>query len=72
MWFKRFFIGTKRTPADPRLHGPYWMRAHKDWRFLAVVFLMLVAMGIYVSTANLAWRPRFRWPKAAISQDLRP
>jgi hypothetical protein len=48
------------------------MRAHKDWRFLAVVFLMLAAMVIYVSTANLAWRPRFRWPQNTASQAPRP
>jgi hypothetical protein len=62
----------KKAPTDPRLHGPYWLRAHKDWRFLAVVFLMLAAMVIYVSTANLAWRPRFCWPQATASQGLRP
>jgi hypothetical protein len=40
------------------LHGPYWLRAHKDWRFLAVVGLMLTAMVIYMATMNLSLRPR--------------
>jgi hypothetical protein len=38
--------------------GPYWRRAHHDWRFLAVVALMLGAMATYVLTLNLALRPR--------------
>ena len=37
---------------------PYWHRAHRDWRFWAVLFLMLAAMGTYVTTLNLSWRPR--------------
>jgi hypothetical protein len=36
---------------------PYWRRIHHDWRFLAVVFLMLLAVAVYVMTGNLAWRP---------------
>jgi len=38
--------------------GPYWRRAHRDWRFVAAVILMLVAITTYVMTMNLAWRPR--------------
>ena len=34
---------------------PYWHRAHRDWRFLAVVFLMLLAISIYLMTGDLAW-----------------
>jgi len=40
------------------VRAPYWRRAHRDWRFLVVVFLMLAAMATYVMTGNLAWRPR--------------
>ncbi len=40
------------------IHDPYWMRAHRDWRFLIIVFLMLAAIATYVLTGNLAWRPR--------------
>lgn len=39
------------------LHGPYWLRAHQDWRFWAVVLAMLAAMLTYVLTGNLAYRP---------------
>ena len=44
-------------PSDPGIHGPYWMRAHRDWRFLAAVFLMLAGILTYVLTMDLAWRP---------------
>lgn len=40
-------------PGDVR--APYWARAHRDWRFLLVVFLMLGALAVYVLTGNLAW-----------------
>jgi len=36
---------------------PYWHRAHRDWRFLAVVFLMLAAIAIYLLTGDEAWGP---------------
>jgi hypothetical protein len=36
---------------------PYWHRAHRDWRFLSVVFLMLLAMAIYLMSGDLAWIP---------------
>jgi hypothetical protein len=39
------------------VHGPYWLRAHRDWRFWAVVLVMLVAMAVYVATMNLGLRP---------------
>ncbi len=41
--------------SDPR---PYWKRAHRDWRFLAAVFLMLIGIAIYVVTNDLAGPPR--------------
>jgi hypothetical protein len=43
--------------AGGELHGPYWLRAHRDWKFWAVVALMLVAMVVYVVSMNLALRP---------------
>ena len=42
---------------SPGPHDPYWLRAHKDWRFLAVLFLMLLAMGTYLYTLDLTWWP---------------
>ena len=37
---------------------PYWKRAHTDWRFWVALVLMFLAMGIYVATNDLSWRPR--------------
>jgi hypothetical protein len=42
-------------PEVAEVRGPYWQRAHRDWRFLAVVFLMLVCILIYVFTGDFAW-----------------
>jgi hypothetical protein len=47
-------------------HRPYWKRAHRDWRFWGAVFLMLVAMIIYVMSNDLAWRPRVQ-PQQPVS-----
>ncbi|MDQ2667320.1 MAG: hypothetical protein M3Z05_15080 [Gemmatimonadota bacterium] len=38
-------------------HGPYWKRAHRDWRVRAAAIVMAVAMIIFVLTGNLARRP---------------
>lgn len=52
-----------RKPKDDRMdgsgemHGPYWLRAHKDWRFVAVVLLMLAAMLTYVMLRAHSWAP---------------
>jgi hypothetical protein len=37
--------------------GPYWTRAHRDWRVWVGVVLMLAAMIIYLMSGDLAWRP---------------
>jgi hypothetical protein len=50
-----------RGPDSDRVspaHHPYWKRAHHDWRFWGGLFLMLVAIIIYVMSYDLAWRPR--------------
>jgi hypothetical protein len=39
-------------------HRPYWKHAHRDWRLWVAVFLMMVAMLMYVMSDDLAWRPR--------------
>jgi hypothetical protein len=36
-------------------HGPYWKRAHRDWRIWFCVILMLVAMVVYLMTGDLRW-----------------
>jgi len=38
--------------------GPYWKRAHHDWRFWAALFLMIAAMIVYVMSEDLSLRPR--------------
>ena len=40
--------------------GPYWKRAHHDWRFWAALFLMIAAMIVYVMSEDLSLRPRSR------------
>jgi len=41
-------------------HGPYWTRAHRDWRVWVGVILMLAAMITYVMTDDLAWGPHLQ------------
>ena len=51
--------------------GPYWRRAHRDWRIWVGVLVMLAAMMIYVLSENLAWRPdshRQRPPSGAMGK----
>ncbi|CAN5197895.1 hypothetical protein BH09GEM1_BH09GEM1_40190 [soil metagenome] len=42
--------------------GPYWKRAHRDWRVRAAAVVMAIAMVIFVLTGNLAKRPRVQRP----------
>ena len=42
-------------PEIAEVRGPYWQRAHRDWRFLAVVFVMLACIAVYVVTGDFAW-----------------
>jgi len=42
-------------PEIAEVRGPYWQRAHRDWRFLAVVFVMLACIVVYVVTGDFAW-----------------
>jgi hypothetical protein len=44
-------------PLMPARHDPYWMRAHRDWRFLLILVLMLACMGTYLFTLDLSWWP---------------
>jgi hypothetical protein len=39
------------------LRGPYWKRAHQDWKFWIAIVLMLTAMGIYIVTLDLSVQP---------------
>jgi hypothetical protein len=47
-------------PSD----GPYWRQAHRHWWFWIGLFLMLLAITIYVVSNNLAFLPRFRQPQS--------
>ncbi len=38
-------------------HGPYWKRAHRDWRLWVVVVLMIGLIFVYVMTDNLSLKP---------------
>ena len=59
-------LAMKKTTPDTGIHGPYWLRAHRDWRFWAVLVLMLLGIVTYVMTMDLSWRPQ---PPSA---ELRP
>jgi hypothetical protein len=47
---------THGAPEGP--HVPYWKRAHHSWFFWVAAVAMLAAMVIYVTSINLAFRPR--------------
>ena len=48
-----------RQENNPR-RGPDWRHVHHHWYFWVGVLLMLVAIGTYVMTEDLSWRPRAR------------
>ena len=59
-------------PARDRVHhsdGPYWKRVHRHWWFWIGLFLMLLAMTIYVLSDDLAFLPRFE-PRQAVSGSV--
>ena len=49
-------------------HTPAWMRLHHDWRFWIAVILMFAAMMIYVTSGDLAWRPRLQPQSGAVGK----
>jgi len=40
--------------------GPYWRRAHRDWRFWVGALLMATALVVYVMSEDLSSFPRSR------------
>lgn len=53
----------EQHPMEPKMENsdvraPYWRRAHRDWRFIAVVFIMLAAITTYVLTLDLSVRSK--------------
>jgi len=64
--------GNEGASKDNGRHGPgpYWKRAHHDWRFWVGMVLMLAAITIYVLSDDLAFLPRgrVRQPLPALAQ----
>ena len=52
--------GGPNSDGIPHGRGPYWKRAHHDWRFWVALLLMFAAIIIYVMSEDLAWRPRYQ------------
>jgi hypothetical protein len=50
----------ERDRAFDGPHRPYWRRMHRSWFFWVAAAAMLAAMVIYVTSINLAFRPRAR------------
>jgi hypothetical protein len=50
--------GPEHHRALPGLPGPYWQRAHRDWRVWVAVLFCLAAITIYVMSDDLAFLPR--------------
>jgi hypothetical protein len=48
---------------ETKHNGPYWMRAHRDWRVWVGVVLMIASMIIYLTTDDLAWGPHIHTPQ---------
>jgi len=38
--------------------GPYWKRAHHDWKFWVVMVMMFAALAMYVMSNDLSQVPR--------------
>ena len=50
---------TGPQPAkDAHLHGPYWRRAHRDWRFWVAVIFIFAALAVYIASVDLSLVPR--------------
>jgi hypothetical protein len=55
--FRALPFSQRGDPMNGPAHGPYWKRAHRDWRVRAAAIVMALAMIIFVLTENLARRP---------------
>jgi hypothetical protein len=51
----------------PSGNGPYWKRAHHDFRFWIGLILMLTAITIYVLSDDLAFLPHHRGTPQPVS-----
>lgn len=52
----------RHAQTGPRMpaahHGPYWKRAHHDWRFWVAVFFIFAALAVYIMSVDLSLVPR--------------
>ena len=46
-----------------------WRRLYRDWRFLTVLSLIVVAVVSYLLTGDLSWQPRGDWNRTAEKSD---
>ena len=61
--------GNGLEPMNEKKHdGPYWTRAHRDWRVWIGVILMLTAMSVYLMTDDFAWGPHIH-PRLALPNN---
>jgi len=44
-------------PSEDQQKRPYWMRAHRDWRFWVGVFFIAAALFVYITSVDLSLAP---------------
>ncbi|MGC2617860.1 MAG: hypothetical protein WA414_02400 [Acidobacteriaceae bacterium] len=44
-------------PKHAQEQRPYWMRAHRDWRFWVAVFFIALALFVYIGSVDLSQVP---------------
>ncbi len=49
----------------PAVVGPYWTRAHRDWRVWVALFFCMLAIAIYVLSDDLSFFPNGTGPQPA-------
>ena len=58
-----------RDQDEGHHHDHYWRRVHHHWYFWVAMALMAVAIGTYVMTQDLSWRPRSQQQPPRSSAD---
>jgi len=53
------------APNSSHSPGPYWRRAHSDWRFWVGAVFLAVALIVYVMSDDLSLVPRPSRPPTA-------
>ena len=44
-------------PSEAQQARPYWMRAHRHWRFWLAVFFIAAALFVYITSVDLSLVP---------------